>query len=201
MNVSTEVPVINIVGGRVALGPAHRRQSPTYARWFNDFYTTRTQGPEPAPRTVEDRTAWIGFETNGSADRTFFSAYDRTTWQHIGFAVLRRIDHRHGTATMAMMVGEPSFRGRGYGTEISHMILDFGFFALGLHNIMLGCFEFNLARRAYEKVGFREFGRWREAYVMGGKRWDFIFMDCLATEFKRPPMTTIVSPVEPKGAE
>jgi RimJ/RimL family protein N-acetyltransferase len=64
------------------------------------------------------------------------------------------------------------------------LILEFGFAMLGLHNIMLECYEYNLGRRAYEKAGFREIGRWRQAHRMGGRAWDVIYMDCLATEFK-----------------
>jgi hypothetical protein len=39
--------------------------------------------------------------------------------------------------------------------------------------------------RAYEKAGFRQIGR-RECRGMGGKVYDKIYMDCLASEFERP---------------
>ena len=40
--------------------------------------------------------------------------------------------------------------------------------------------------RAYQKVGFKEFGRRRECRLMGGKLWDEIPMNCQSTEFERP---------------
>jgi hypothetical protein len=40
--------------------------------------------------------------------------------------------------------------------------------------------------RAYEKAGFKPIGRRRECRVMGGKVYDEIYMDCLASEFGRP---------------
>ena len=40
--------------------------------------------------------------------------------------------------------------------------------------------------RAYEKAGFKPIGRRRECRVMGGKVYDEIYMDCLASEFERP---------------
>ena len=44
-----------------------------------------------------------------------------------------------------------------YGTEATRLVLDYAFTALGLHSVMLTCYEFNLAgRRAYEKVGFHD---------------------------------------------
>ena len=49
---------------------------------------------------------------------------------------------------------------------------------------MLRVHEYNPGgRRAYEKAGYREFGRRREAQLLGGKRWDTIYMDCLARVF------------------
>ena len=49
-------------------------------------------------------------------------------------------------------------------------MLDYAFTALGLHSVMLIVDEFNLAgRRAYEKAGFREFGRRRQCHWIGGR--------------------------------
>jgi RimJ/RimL family protein N-acetyltransferase len=185
-------PIVNVLGEKVALGPASRDQLPAYARWFSDMNTMRTQGdPAPAPRTVEELATWYESEMSGKPERTFFSAYDRATWRLIGFADLHHIDHRHGTATMSLMVGEPEYRSHGYGTEMARLILDFGFTALSLHNIMLECYEYNLGRRAYTNAGFREIGRWQNAHMMGGKAWDIIYMDCLATEFESPVLSAI----------
>jgi RimJ/RimL family protein N-acetyltransferase len=202
MSATTNRPVVSIVGEKVALGPAGRDQLPAYARWFSDMNTMRTQGqPEPAPRTVEELETWYESEMSGNPSRKFFSVYDLASWSLIGFVDLQHIDRRHGTATMSLMVGEPDFRGRGFGTEMVRLILDFGFTALGLHNIMLECYEYNLARRAYEKAGFREFARWRQAHVMGGKAWDIIYMDCLASEFESPVLRTIFLPDTEKEPE
>ncbi len=71
-------------------------------------------------------------------------------------------------------------------------MLDFAFPVLGLHNVTLTVYEFNLAgRRAYEKAGFREVGRRRQCHWMGGRFWDEFFMDCLATEFTSPVLGRI----------
>jgi hypothetical protein len=40
--------------------------------------------------------------------------------------------------------------------------------------------------RAYQKAGFKKFGRSRECCLMGGRLRDEIQMDCLSTEFERP---------------
>ena len=45
---------------------------------------------------------------------------------------------------------------------------------------------FNVAAiRAYERAGVRQTARLGQAYRMGGRFWDVILMDCLATDFAR----------------
>jgi RimJ/RimL family protein N-acetyltransferase len=57
---------------------------------------------------------------------------------------------------------------------------------LGMHNVQLRVFAFNHAGiRAYEKAGFREYGRRRGAWRRDGRRWDIVFMEVLASEWLR----------------
>jgi RimJ/RimL family protein N-acetyltransferase len=62
---------------------------------------------------------------------------------------------------------------------------------------MLRVYAYNRAAyRAYQKAGFREFGRRREAVWMGGRLWDAIYMECLATEFESPELGSALAPEE-----
>lgn len=59
-------------------------------------------------------------------------------------------------ATLRILIGEPIFLGCGYGTSAVRLLANYGFDCLGLHEIVLGVFDFNeRAIRSYEKVGFR----------------------------------------------
>ena len=74
------------------------------------------------------------------------------------------------------------------------MTLGYGFVVLGLHNIPLTVRSFNEARvRAYEKAGFREFGRRKEARRFGDRTYDLIYMECLATSFRSPKLSELLS--------
>ncbi|WP_408955420.1 GNAT family N-acetyltransferase [Natroniella sp. ANB-PHB2] len=54
-----------------------------------------------------------------------------------------------------------------------------------INNIFLRVYSFNKrAVSCYKKSGFKEIGRRREAYIIGNKKYDDIYMDILATEFK-----------------
>jgi diamine N-acetyltransferase len=189
-------PVLNVVGERVALGPLRRDLLPAYQRWANDLSAAERLALLPQPVTLERQTAW--YEQAATAtDRLAFTIYETATWQAIGTCGLNEVDHHQGVAYLAILIGVAEARGQGYGTEAVRLLLDVAFTALGLHNVMLGVWEYNYAaRRAYARAGFQECGRRRQGCVLGGRRWDEIFMDCLATEFVSPVLGRVLVPDE-----
>jgi len=192
-----EPPIVTVTGDLVALGPLRRDLLPTYQRWINDLTVVRNLALPLLPVTAEAEAAWYD-RTVASSDAVF-TIYERSTWRPIGNAGLHQIDHRHGTAEFGIMIGEADARGRGYGTEATRLMLDYAFTVLGLHNVMLRVYAYNLpAHRAYSKAGFREFGRRREAVRMGGRWWDVIYMECLASEFTGSTIAPIFSPDAPR---
>jgi diamine N-acetyltransferase len=195
---SQEGPVISIVGEKVALGPNRRDLIPLYHRWINDFEVLRTLHI-PRPSTFEEIQA--AYETQVAEERqrrvVYFTIYDRATLRPIGNTDLSDINYRDRRADFGIEIGEADYRGRGYGTEAVRLVLDYAFTALGLHNVALLTWEYNLAaQRAYTKAGFRETGRRRQAKFMGGKLWDMVSMDCLSTEFVSPVLSKILVPDE-----
>jgi diamine N-acetyltransferase len=189
-------PLINILGERIALGPLRRDLVPVYCRWMNDFDTLRTLGVLPAPLSLEQEERWYERQVaGGEGDTVHFTIYVRDTWRPIGNTSLMEIDRVHRAATFGLLIGEPDARGQGYGTEATRLVLDYGFTALGLHSVQLTVFAYNLAGlRAYQKAGFKEVGRRREAHLMGGRLWDVVIMDCLATEFESPVLGKLFVP-------
>jgi RimJ/RimL family protein N-acetyltransferase len=191
---ATTPPLVNITGDLVALGPHRRDLLATYLRWINDFGVLRNLGMPVRPMTWEAEERWYDNLT-ASADEVAFTIYERATWRPVGTTALHHIDYRNRRATFGIMIGEATDRGRGLGTETTQLMLDYAFTALGLHSVNLSVYEFNEAgRRAYLKAGFRETGRRRQAQLMGGRLWDIIDMDCLATEFTSPVLGAVFAP-------
>jgi RimJ/RimL family protein N-acetyltransferase len=193
-------PIVNIVGDRVALGPMRSDLLPLYTRWRNDFWVQRTFGDQPSPVTRERREKWLDDVMSSTGD-FWFTVYERVGEEliPIGIADLFNVDFRFSVAQFGMMIGEASSRGKGLGTEVVRLMLDYAFTALGLSNVMLTVAEYNLAgRRAYEKAGFKEMGRRRQADRMNGVVYDEIYMDCVASEFTSPVLAKIFVPDEPR---
>ena len=192
-------PIINVTGDRITLGPLAKDLLPSFTRWINDFRALRTLGTlHPGPTTLESEEAWYARVT-GTSDGVTFLIRERLSGVPIGATGLHGIDFRNRAATFGIMIGEPSARGQGYGTEATSLMLDYGFNVLGLHSVSLTVAEFNRAgRQAYHKAGFRECGRLRERLWLAGKMWDQIQMDCLATEFASPVLAEVFAPDEPR---
>ncbi|HEY2278795.1 MAG TPA: GNAT family protein [Streptosporangiaceae bacterium] len=86
-------------------------------------------------------------------------------------------------ATIGIAFGREHI-GRGYGTDAMRVIVSYGFRELGLHRIQLGVAPFNPAGiRAYEKAGFAEEGRRREAVWHDGRWYDEVMMSVLDHEW------------------
>ena len=193
-----EPPVVNVVGELVALGPLRRDLVPLYHRWMNDLATVDRVGMPPRPMTLEAEEAWYAGAAT-TTDYVPFTVYERAGWRAIGTCALNQVDHQHGTAEIAIHIGDPADHGKGYGTEAVRLLLDVAFTALGLHNVVLGVDAANPgARRAYEKAAFKEIGRRRQAIRGLGGRSDEIRMDCLASEFESPVLARVFAPDEPR---
>ena len=186
-------PVLNVAGEHIALGPMRRELLPTYMRWFNDPETLRTLN-HPRQTTLEELTASFDALVRDPAVESF-TIYLRESWRPIGNCALVHIDHRNRTAEFEIVIGERDARGRGHGTEATCLALDHAFTVLGLRNIMLKVYAYNPAGvRAYQKAGFREFGRRREAIELSGVAYDIIYMECLRDEFESPVLGRLFQP-------
>ena len=179
-----EGPLFTIIGARVALGPMRRDLIPLYARWSNDFAVTRTlraSTPVTIDRLSADFAHAVADETSVS-----FTIYERVSGQPIGNTAWVDIDHRARTAEFVLYIGAADARGRGLGGEVTHLMLAYALESLGLHNVILRVYAYNIAgQRAYARAGFRECGRRREAKALSGQYWDVIYMECLATEWRQ----------------
>jgi diamine N-acetyltransferase len=184
------VPHLIVTGDRVALGPLREDLVTLYARWMTTLEVARGLG-NTIIYTVEAERGWYEQAARPGPGQAHFLIYDRLDLEPIGTTGLINIDHRHGTATFGIMLGER--RGQGLGTETTRLVLDWAFTVLGLHNVDLMVFAWNKpAIRCYEKAGFRHIGRRRGGAVCMGRRFDVVIMDAIAEELAGSVLTDLV---------
>jgi len=197
--VDAVAPTINIRGDSIALGPFHPQQVEHLCRWFNDYGVIRNWAFLPGPRIVENvRKAFEPGEIFDPSESVVFAIYETASWGLVGFTGLVHVDLIDRIGEFFIMIGDQQNRGRGFGTEATRLLLDHAFLGIGLSNVNLRVFEYNLAGiRAYERAGFQRIGVRRKSKFMGGKMWDTVLMDAIADDFTSSVLAHVLVPDRP----
>lgn len=171
-------------GEKCALVTCSIEDAELWAKWDNDLTVTIPLGDEAyTPTNFEKETEQIKNILQNQSP--VFGILDNESGRLIGRCMLFNLDWVNRSAMMGVVIGETDFWGLGYGQESVRLLLEYGFQLLNLNSIMLGVFEFNQrAIACYQKIGFKEIGRRREARLIGEKKYDAIMMDILASEFQ-----------------
>src|SRR4029453_7389449 len=172
-------PFILVQGQRVGLGALRHDLIPTYLKWRSDLEVLRGTGASSQIPTLEAIQTWYEQATSPGNTDVHFTIYDLDDLAPVGTALLVRVDQHAGTAEFGLTIGER--RNQGLGPEATRLVLNWAFTVMGLHNILLVPFSWNLASiRAYSKAGFREIGRRRGAGVTYGQRHDQVLIEAVA---------------------
>lgn len=170
-------PVV-VPGDRIYLGPVQRSDLPTFATWFADLELTAYIGGLGMSVMPEHEEQWYSSVVEGRNLKTF-AIVIRETNQVIGSVSLQDINTRNGVAELGIAIGDKSVWGKGYGSEAVRLMADYGMTFCGLHTVYLWFVDFNQrGHHAYLKAGFKEAGRIRSFYLIDGKRYDRVLMDC-----------------------
>ena len=175
--------VIVMAGDCAGLALMRAEDAPTIARWNQDLEFTARLGTPGEAHTLELRQEAFKQNSRIRPDSAEFAVIELSTGRLVGFGGLFDIT-RALVATMFVGIGETALRKKGFGTEASRLICEYGFFFRNLHSIKVEVHEYNgAARRVYERLGFKTVGRLRGANLLNNRRYDEIIMDLLRTEF------------------
>ena len=117
---------------------------------------------------------------------------EQTSWNQailcddksVGYCGLTNISKTNCNAEYFILIGDREFWNKGIGTLAGHAAVDYGLIQLGLHRIWLTVSELNYgAIRSYEKIGFVEEGRMRDACYRNGRFHDKVVMSILEHEW------------------
>ena len=168
-------------GKLVRLASSRPDDGENSAKWAEDAQFWRNMDTDFAlPKTLEDMGRAIDRENHAVTFRLRTIAEDKL----IGFVAIHGIEWNNQTGLLAIGIGDPFFRGKGYGQDALQLILRYAFFELNLHRVGLDVNSNNpRAIRAYEKAGFKHEGEMREAGYRDGKRYNRVIMGILRDEW------------------
>jgi RimJ/RimL family protein N-acetyltransferase len=156
-----------------------------FARWNADAEYMRQldSGPYQLYRTQKVREA-IEKQQAEDPHTIEFAVRTLTDDRMIGFVAFDGIDWRNGDTFVAIGIGDPVYRGKGYGADAMRVMLRYGFEELNLYRVQLNVFSYNeRAIKSYLKIGFVAEGCQRGMLLREGQRWDFIYMSVLREEW------------------
>lgn len=174
-------------GELVRLGSANPDAlAEAFHRWHQDMDYYIPLDSDPARLwSVNKYKSWFEKDLETPEDSFFFPIYSLADDRLIGFTALFGMEQAHGESLFAIGIGDPEFRGRGYGSDALRILQRYVFRELNLRRLCLIVFGYNeRAIRAYEKAGFVREGCIRQAARRDGKRWDWYIMGILRSEWE-----------------
>jgi UDP-4-amino-4,6-dideoxy-N-acetyl-beta-L-altrosamine N-acetyltransferase len=129
----------------------------------------------------DEHRSWLRNALTDEAQRHWIIHYDAAP---VGLVSVTNLDARHSSAQWAFYLASPNVRGKGVGSAVDYLILEFVFEELGLHRLSCAVLAFNEQVIAmHESFGFRREGQLRGA-IRKGEEWiDVILLSQLREEW------------------
>jgi ribosomal-protein-alanine N-acetyltransferase len=173
-----------IEGKRSFLSPVEREEFAEHmVAWANDPEVTNNLNRGLFPTTksmVEEEYDQLARSNNDF----LFGVIDQETDTFIGTAGLYSVNWLARSGEMRRFIGDKNFWNRGYGTELAHLMVAFGFERLNLNRIWSGVNVSNIGSwRSDEKVGFVQEGILRQELYRNGRYYDSVRFSILREEY------------------
>jgi diamine N-acetyltransferase len=176
-----------IYGERIRLRATEREDVKKFHTWVNDPEVTNYLSLY-LPMSMTDEENWFNAMTQRSQNEKplVIEVKDGNDWKMIGNCGVFDIDIVTRSAELGIMLGEKGEWNKGYGTEAITLLTRHCFETLNMNRVYLRVYAENLrAKRTYEKAGFIEEGRFREAVYKHGRYDDVFMMSILYSEWMK----------------
>jgi RimJ/RimL family protein N-acetyltransferase len=103
----------------------------------------------------------------------------------VGLLVIKDIMWQARHCSFFIGIGDPTERGRGYGSDAVRVLLRYAFLEMNLNRVGLEVMAYNAeAIHAYEAAGFQQDGRLRAFVYRDGVYYDVLTMSILRAEWE-----------------
>ena len=171
-------------GEKVYLRPLEKEDLRLLRQWANDPETRALTGEvTPMSQAAADE---FYEKVQKDSDRVWFAVVVQEDDRVIGEAGLLRMFHPWRATDLTIIIGDPTARGQGYGSEAIFLLLNYAFGYLNFHRVSIGVVGFNQqAIRFYKRAGFKQEGILRDGYYYNHQYSDFVMMSLLEDEFRQ----------------
>ncbi len=153
-------------------------------KWRNDQNIWKSTGGNYFFVSSEREKKWIENAIFNDKNNIRLAICLKENNQYIGNVNLVNIEWINRQAEFSIFIGEKKEWRKGYATEATKLMVDFGFNQRNLNRIYLTVLENNkVAIHLYEKMGFKKEGILREALFKDNKYYNLIIMSILKKEY------------------
>jgi len=150
----------------------------------NNKNTAKLLGGDTPDYSSMDIINWIDYHNN-CKDEELFIIYDKYNDIVIGHIGLYKIDNKVKSAEFAILIGNDAYIGKGVGSQVTALMLEFGFNKLLLNRISLSLLHENIpAYKLYKKIGFVKEGCLRESVWKNERYFDNVLMAILKKDYE-----------------
>lgn len=156
----------------------------TSIKWRkNDLIWDMVVGPKYFVSEAYEKK-WVEDVIFNSPNKLVLAICLKETNEHIGYSYLTNIDWKNRNALSGKMIGEPKCWGKGYGTEVTMLLLYHAFMVMGLQRVESVQLINNIAAiKTIEKNGYKKEGILRKAVFKNGEYQDLNLMSIIRDDF------------------
>lgn len=113
-----------------------------------------------------------------------FIICEKESGRAVGVTAFHRVDLVSRAAIYSIRIADEADWGKGFGTETTALMVEYGFEVLNLNRIQLHVSVENVGGiKAYERAGFKKEGLLRQAMYRNNRYYDFYVMGILREEY------------------
>lgn len=152
--------------------------------WAGDEYIQKMYG-EPAYKTLDDTAALLDKYIKGYESGYYYrwAVIEKASGECIGQIAYFLVDRNNHFGEIEYCIGT-AFQGKGYATEATKAVIEYGFNKIGLHKVQICVRPSNMpSRKVIEKCGFTYEGTLRDYFLIDGKYEGRMFFSILRKEY------------------
>ena len=173
-----------ITGNKVYLRPISREDIDRgWLDWIND--TTTISGLFSGYPTSREQLERY-YEESQPPNAVMFAICAKENDHYFGNIRLSEFEWINRVCTYGRLLGDPEYRGGGYGSEALILMLRYGFHILGMNRIQsIAWSENEISLRSNDKIGMTREGCLKQRVYKGGRFYDGIALAMLREDFDR----------------
>ncbi len=129
--------------------------------------------------TIDEIERWIDFH-NGMKEEVLLVVEDKNAGKLIGHVGLYKIDYLAGKTELGILIADDNSRGKGYGTLMTRIMVQFAFDELRLHKVTVQVLLGNIpSMKMFKKCGFTIDGCLRDDVYKNDQYYDVLCMSII----------------------